>query len=568
MTKAKEVSVAKTLWNQRIPMRDGMHIAVDMLLPEGIGPFPTVLSKTPYGRGNSLKPGAWIRLVEQGFALVVADIRGRNDSEGEWIPWAKDSEDSYDLIQWLTEQPWCNGKVGMVGGSYVGKVQWWATHNRHPALSCIAPLCIGGSSQVIPYGGTGIPAQYWLWWMNLVNGKTPQYRGAPSWEDGMPHLPLKTLDHRLGLESTAWQRYVRGQIEYTSAAATLTDEDYARIDIPVLIGVGWWDDQFTMQAWEKLQQAKSAAECRLLIGAWDHAGNTAPRPMLGGEDVSASVMDTVAYIERFLARHLKGETDALAEAPRCRIFRTGANRWDAYDRWPHVGAEATPFYLDSDGDARSLRGNGRLSRTRSEISGHDTYTYDPHCPGRDMSNLSMFAFSDPILDHRYLHRRRDILVYDTEPLTTRLLLSGRIRLQAFVSSDRPDTDLYLGICDVHPDGRAISLSAKGQSANGSALRLRYRNGPEPALLTPHQVVEVVVNGVWLHHQFNAGHRIRITIHSGAFPVMSRNAGSGGHWAEDEVLYPQTNTVYHGPDYPSQVILPVVKGEPCRKREVA
>src|SRR5262249_55235824 len=152
---------------------------------------------------------------------------------------------------------------------------------------------------------------------------------------------------------------------------TLLPEDYQKIDIPVLVGVGWWDDQSTMLAWEALQQAQSAQDCRLLIGAWDHAGNIGPRPVLGGIDVSASVMDTVAYIEQFLALHLKGERNALATAPRCRVFLTGENRWDERAGWPHPHAVETPWHLTSAGDARSLRGNGCLVRGVDSVGGSD-----------------------------------------------------------------------------------------------------------------------------------------------------------------------------------------------------
>lgn len=553
------MSVARTLWNQHVKVHDGTEIALDVMLPPGGGPFPTVILRTPYVRGSYLKsPRSWMRLLDHGYAFVVVDIRGRNDSGGDWRLWIKDPEDGHDVIEWVAGQSWCSGKIGMVGGSYDGVTQWWTAAGRPPHLSCIVPLCTGHTRQTLSNFNTGIPVQYWLWLMNSVSGKTMQYSGAPSWEDGMMHLPLKTLDERLGLSRSAWQQYVADEIDPSSPDSTLSNEDYANIDIPVLIGVGWWDDQETIVAWKALQQAKSVADCRLLIGAWDHVGNIAPRPVLGGLDVSASVMDTIGYMEKFLALHLKGEQNDIAEAPRCHIFRTGEQCWDDLDQWPHPQAVDIPMYLASGGDARSLRGNGWLSADSVVTSGSDTYIYDPNNPGRDMSNMAVFAWSDPPLDCRYLQRRQDILVYDSEPFAVSLMLSGRIRLRAHISSDRPDTDLYVGISDVHPDGRAIGLFATNEP--GCGLRLRYRNGPVAELLKPGEIYEVEVNGPWVHHVFKAGHRLRVTVNSNNFTLMARNAGSGKHWAEDDVLYPQTNTLYHSPDKPSQVILPVVPAE--------
>jgi len=546
---------ARTLWNQRIKVYDGAEMAADVLLPAGPGPFPTVVLRTPYGRGRYLNnPRGWIRMVDYGYAFVVVDVRGRNDSGGDWIPCVKDSTDAYGVIEWAARQAWSTGNVGMVGGSYDGLTQWWTVIGRPPHLRCIAPQCVGSFRGRLPYGN-GIPLQYWLWWMNLVSGKTMQFSGAPSWEAFITHLPLRTLDERFGLSRSAWQAYVNGDIEFFSDAATLASADYAQIDIPVLIGVGWWDDQETMLAWQALQSAKSAADCRLLIGAWDHAGNTAPRPVLGGLEVWASVMDTIDYTEQFLALHLKGERKAIADAPRCRVFLTGENRWEALDRWPHPQAMMMPWFLASEGDARGLNGNGRLVRELGSTSDADSFVFDPNEPSRDMSSLAMFAWADPPLDYRYLQRRKDTLVYTSAVLSDPLMVSGRFQLEVYICSNRSDTDLYLGLSDVHPDGRAIGLAPTNEPLSG--LRLRYRDGSNPKPMIPGAIYKVSIEGSWVHHVFKAGHRLRLMLHSGSFPFTVRNAGTGAHWAEGTVLHPQTNTVYHSNEYRSRILLPVV-----------
>jgi putative CocE/NonD family hydrolase len=273
------------------------------------------------------------------------------------------------------------------------------------------------------------------------------------------------------------------------------------------------------------------------------------------------MMDTLGYIEEFLALHLKGERTAIAEKPRCKVFLTGEDRWDELDEWPHPHAQETQLYLTSGGDARSLRGNGRLTWNRSDASGSDTFVYDPNEPGRDMSSLAVFAWADPPLDHRYLQRRADCLVYTSDVLSAPLMVSGRYRLCAFLSCDRLDTDLYVSISDVHPDGRVLGLAPTNMLS--SCLRVRYRNGPTPEFMHPGEVYQVVVEGSWLHHVFKAGHSVRITLSSGNFPLMSRNAGSGGHWADDEILYPQTNTIHHSPEQPAHIVLPIVFGGPER-----
>lgn len=536
-------------------MRDGVELAADVFLPAGTGPFPTVVLRTPYVRSRSINnPRAWVRLVDYGYALVTVDLRGRNDSDGKWRPWTRDDGDGHDVIEWAASQSWSSGNVGMVGGSYDGRTQWWTAASRPKHLKCIVPLCIGVAPRELPFG-TGIPLQYWLWWMNLVLGKTQQFSGAPAWETSMNHLPLADLDRAFGLSRSTWKQFVAGEVESVSSGATLSAAEFEKIDIPVLIGVGWWDDQGAMLVWQQLQRAYSASQCRLLIGAWDHAGNLVPRPILGGLDVSASVMDTLAYIEQFLAWHLKGERTPIATAPRCRVFLTGENRWEELDHWPHPNGIETPMYLDSDGDARGLKGSGRLLNAVPTERCSDSFVYDPNNPGRDMSNLAVFAWSDPPLDQRYLQRRGDTLNYTSPVLAEPVKASGRFCLRAFVSSDRPDTDLYVSLSDVHPDGRAVGLAATNEPS--ACLRLRYRDGKEAKRLEPGRIYEVTVQGSWIHHVFAAGHRIRLTVSSGNFPLMARNAGTGKHWAEDEVLHAQTNTVHHSHLHPSHLLLPIV-----------
>lgn len=549
--------VVRTLWNQRVKAPDGVELAVDVLLPAGEGAFPVVVVRTPYGRMGPTPTARGTWLVERGYGVALVDVRGRGDSGGIWRPFVRDLDDAYAVIEWIAAQTWSNGRVGMLGGSYGGLTQWWTVAARPPHLCCIVPQCVGCVRQSeVPHQGTGIPIQYWLWWMTLVTGRTTQNPGALSWEDQMPSLPLRNLDARLGIESSAWRSYIAGTMDYLSSDYVLTNQQVAAIDIPVLMTVGWWDDQETMFTWRALQNAKSAEKCRLLIGAWDHVGNVSPRPVLGGLDVSASAIDMSAYMERFLALHLKGETNDLERAPRCHVFQTGSNQWEDMDEWPHPRAMEVPFYLASDGDARSLRGDGHLSREPSRAGASaDQFTFDPNHPARDMTNMAMFASSDPPLDIRYLLRRKDVLVYDTETLSAPLSISGRIRYVLFVSSDRVDTDLFTCICDVHPDGRSVLLGGD------CSLRLSYRKGPEPRLLDPEEVVEVHLAGQWLHHVVLRNHRLRVAISSGSFPLCARNAGTGEFWADATVLLPQTNRVHHSESRCSRVLVPVVSEDP-------
>lgn len=550
------MEIGRSLWQRRIALRDGTELAADVLLP-GSGEYPSVVLFTPYGRSRSLgNPNGWIQLVGRGYGLVTVDIRGRGDSDGDWTPWIKRPDDAHDVIEWVAAQPWSTGKVGMVGASYEARTQWWAAVGRPAHLACITPLAVSGAQRDRPFG-TGIPIQYFLWWMTMVLGRTTQYPGAVAWEGGMAHLPIRELDARLGLTSSYWQRYLDGEIDYAGDRATLTPDDFASIEVPVLIGVGWWDDQETFRTWLAVQSSRRASECRLLVGAWDHGGNLAPRPSLGGFDFEESAINTFDHIEKFLRLHLKGEDAAIAREPRCRIFCTGENRWHELDHWPDPRGVETPYYLTSESGACGLGGDGYLATDPNGPSGADTFRFDPEQPSRDMSNLSLFAFADPPLDRRYLQRRRDVLVYTSDILPEDLLVSGRYRLCLFVSSDCVDTDFFADLSDVHPDGRAMGLAATNEP--GASLRLRYRNGRIAEDVIAGQVYEIEIEGTWLHHVFRQGHRIRIAISSGDFPFYARNLGSADDAGFAREPHRQTNSVHHSLEMPSRLILPVVPG---------
>lgn len=552
------MAVGRTLWNQRIQMRDGVCLAADVMLPLGDGPFPTVVTRTPYLR----KPGAWMQpLVDAGYAYVVVDMRGRGDSDGEFRPLVRDDEDGYDSIEWIAAQEWSTGRVGMVGVSYEGMTQWWTAATHPPHLRCIAPMAIGVARSGPRRGfDTGVPHIYWGWWLHGVSGRTQQHPGAPSWEAAIDHLPLRTLHERVGAATRWWPAFANDDIDYLSEDCALTDEDWAELDIPVLIGVGWWDDQTTLTSWRRVRESPGGENARLLVGAWDHGGNKAPKPMLGGLDVSASAIDTVAHVERFLARHLKDEDAPDAEIGRCRVYRTGADRWEDLGDWPSAPTTPSSFYLTSDGDARTLHGDGRLAVAASE-PGADRYRFDPADPGRDFTNLDLFAWSDPPLDQRTMLRRSDILVYRGTELGADLDVSGEAVFEGFVSLDAPDADIRVILMDEHPDGRRILLG--GELGVPGLVRLSLRNGAVPELLAPDDIAKVRVPLTSLHHRFHAGHRLCIALTSSAFPAFARNLNTGRPWADDVDGRPAEVTVHHGLRHPSRLILPVETTEAAR-----
>jgi putative CocE/NonD family hydrolase len=541
------VAIGSTLWNRRVRMRDGVEIAADVVLPEGDGPWPAVVLRTPYMRGRA--PRLWDRLVDHGYAYVTVDVRGRGDSDGEFTLYVNDADDGYDMIEWVAAQAWCSGRVGMVGTSYEGYTQWWTAKSRPPHLACIAPF----AANVADLGprrscDTGVPYQYRIWPCHLMTGKTMQHPGSPSWHANWDHLPLRDWAEQLGTARKWWSKYVAGEIDHLGQGFAFAEEDWEQFEVPTLIGVGWWDTQDAMAGWMAVKRSPAGRNSRLLIGAWDHNGNEWPRPVLGGLDVSESAIDTIGYVERFLALHLKDDREALKELSRCRVFRTGAMRWEELEDWPSPEAAPVSWYLGEDASLRPEPG---------AVGGASEYVYDPSDPVRDFSDLESMGWSDPPLDSRYLLRRDDVLVFTSAELETSVSVSGQAMFDGFVSVDVPDTDISISLYDVYPDGRFILLSGWVQPP--TMLRLSLRNGVDPEPLVPGEPVRIQIPAVWLHHTFLPGHRIAVAVTSSWFPIFARNLNTGESWPD--AVHPRVArvSVHYGPEHPSRFVLPVESG---------
>jgi putative CocE/NonD family hydrolase len=264
------------------------------------------------------------------------------------------------------------------------------------------------------------------------------------------------------------------------------------------------------------------------------------------------MIDIFREVEQFLALHLKPEA-APPRPPRVRAFDAGRMEWDNLADWPAAGAQPYDLYLRGGSDAGSANGDGRLS-TEAPPAGEpaDTVRYDPAQPEKSMYNLDLFAWSDPPLDHRYVHRRQGTLVYTSDPLETPLQVSGEAVLEVFASSDRRDTDLIVEISDVYPDGRAIAFNTGGR-------RMRYHDDGREELLEPGVVRRARIPICSLHHTFQPGHAVRLAITSSGFPFTARNLNTGEYWADEAEPLVAQNSVHHEAASPSRLVLPVVAG---------
>jgi uncharacterized protein len=538
-----------------VPMRDGVRLAADVWRPAPPGRYPVLLVRTPYLK-TGLHLAEWGRwFAQRGYAFVVQDTRGRGDSEGQFEFFAGDGPDGYDSIEWLAGQPWANGKVGTLGLSYLGTVQWLAAREHPPHLVCMAPTAPGGRwFDEIPYLGGAFAYAWALNWVNGVSGRISQGPNLDGldWKRVLAHRPILTADSVLGRVMPIYRAWLEHptegpfwhRIEYTPA-------DFASIDIPTLTTTGWFDaDQpGSMFYWRGLvANAPHPDRHFLMIGPWTHE-----QTFLGGSvrvgDTrlpATSIVDNKAIHLAFFDWCLKGASPTF-DFPRARVFITGADEWRDFTTDPSTATTPRRLYLTSDGRANSLIGDGRLAWSPPAATPPDRYTYDPHNPvPGDMAVVGV--------DRRAIQRRDDVLVYTGDPLTEPLDVLGDVTLDLVAATDALDTDFTAVLSDVAPDGQALQLGARI-----SIRRARYRNGYQrEELLTPGRAETFHLELYDIGHRFQPGHRIRLEISSSAAPYYNPNQNTGLPIATDTTWKVAHQTIYHDRARTSALTLPVLR----------
>ncbi|MBY8826401.1 CocE/NonD family hydrolase [Sphingomonas colocasiae] len=554
----------RQLFDLRTPMRDGVELSSDVWLPEADGRYPVILIRTPYVKTDPMSAQAVVLgryFAEHGYAVVVQDVRGRGDSDGKFDFYFQEAADGHDSVEQLAAQPWSNGRVCMMGVSYLGAVQWLAAKERPPHLACIAPTSPSGSYQdELPRTGGAFMMMWALMWLNETSGHVSQggNMGAADLARVFSHRPLLTMDEAFGRRMPLFRKFVEHDLldDYWKRIQ-LGPDDFAGIDIPVLATTGWFDgdQEGTLHYWRGMEaRAGSAKHQYLTIGPWNHMQSyTGGAEKIGELALSRdSIIDNKAVHLAFFDRYLK-QTTSHFDRPHVRLFVSGRNVWRDFDTFPLREATETRLYLSSGGAANSAAGNGALGWAKPARAGRDTYLYDPKNPVPLNLNAELFAG-----DRKQAQSRPDVLVYTSPPLEKVVEVIGPVAMELFAASDAKDTDFTAAISDVGPDGKAILLGSKPVGI----IRARYRHGPmaQPSLLTPGKAERYRINLGAIGHAFLPGHRIRVEISSSAFPMFNPNQNTGNPIATDTEWKNANQTIFHGGARASALILPVYAGK--------
>ena len=547
-----------------VPTRDGEQLATDVYLPTGTKEtrFPTVLVRTPYGKGKD--KDQYYRFLQRGYAVVVQDTRGREDSTGEWMPEYYEIEDGDDTLNWIAAQPFSDGQVSMTGGSYLGYVQWAAAASGNPHLKAmLSSVCAGSAFIDIPRRGGCFNSGMLAWAFMMTERRLrADLVAQDNWDEILDIRPLNQIPKQaLGHEVPFLEKW----LEHTDMDAFWERGNWSKRykggQVPALIMSGWFDDNGMgttealdlVQSWEK-------GTWKAVLGPWKHSGNAQYdlHALRLGDNALRYDMDILCM--KWLEHFLKGVDNGIEKTPAVEYYTIGENQWKTAESWPVETSERKMFYLDggdiglgqesgANGTGEAC-GSGVLSDTLPKTSGAEDYVYDPDHPSVHIIDMSENELEVPE-DYTDEEKRADMLSFSTPVLTEPLTVTGDMLAELYVSCDCPDTDFVVRVCDVDENGRSVKL------ADG-VIGAKYRNGfDHPEYMEPGEIYKITIRTTKLSNTFLPGHRMRVTITSSAknfiFPNSNTKDGFNSKTRQKAHV-----TIYRGGEHASGIWMPVEK----------
>jgi len=555
---------------QKVPMSDGIQLATDIWLPEGPGPFPVLISRVPYHRVKLLGDDTelWVDNFPEiytrwGYVYVVQDTRGKFDSDGEFYPLRYEANDGKDTLNWVAEQKWCNGNIGMVGKSYLGMVQIPAAISGHEALKCIVPRAAANNlfRDWIRYDGCFALANALEWSLLHATCRTQAPVKHFSMEELYGKVSLEDVFDRVGYYSQFLQDCVDHDTYDDYWASFDQTKMYELIKIPAL-HVGGWYDHLSRGQFESYKgiRNKGATELarrnqHLLVTPGDHitvdASDGVYRRHGDWDFGPATNFSVLKYERRFLDFWLKGEDKGFSKESPVKIFLMGENRWMNLSNWPPPEGKVQNWFLRSDGNANGITGNGLLSLERPQIEQPDKYCFDPKNPVPTLGGPIYWnlPFGGPV-DQRMILDRKDVLFYCSEELDKKLAIVGEVTLDLWFTCDSFDTDFVAKFCVIKPNGSIMPLTL-------GSIRCRFResySNPKPLEKgVPTQVQLQMGNTAYV---FPKRSKIALIVTSSSFPRILPNPNTmAPTWKERSPKVAKIE-ILHSENYLSCLNLPV------------
>ncbi len=584
-----------------VAMRDGVKLATDVYFPaiDGVkqeGRFPVILTRTPYNKSGSKKQGDYF--ARRGYVFVAQDCRGRYGSEGVWHWMTDDGVDGVDCAGWIGRQGWSDGKIGMVGTSYVGGTQHAMALAGAKELSTVIPVDAVANCGVQSMRNAGaFELRFWNWIMlNAAKGSQAGKNEATAamlqeMADNRFHylanLPLRkgTTPLQFAPEYEEWLigAMKNGKNDVYWEQNHILQQATSYKDIPVYLVGGWYDSwagnttaNFTVLS----KQLKS--DVYLIMGPWIHGaqGKSAHGQVDFG--VEAAIADEWAWRLEWYDHWLKGKANRVGrEAPfasKVRVFVMGTGdghktetgllfhggAWRDEAEWPLARQQVTAYFL--------REGGGLVEQKPEADGGATTFTFDPANPvptiGGNISSgndiMLQGAWDQRGGEHVWnwkspipLSARNDVVVFQTAPLEADVEVTGEIELQLWASSSAVDTDFTAKLVDVYPGSDAWPGGFDLKITEG-IVRARFRDSlKEEKLMEPGKPYRFTVRLYPTSNVFKKGHRIRLEMSSSNFPRFDVNPNTGEPLNEHRRMVKADNTILHDAAHPSAILLPVI-----------
>lgn len=537
----------EVVWLSHAPLRDRARLAYRLYRPEGAGALPVLLTMTPYGIDHNHATA--MALAQGGYAVAVADCRGRGESEGVFDPSFCDAADGFDLVEWLAAQPFCDGRVAMWGGSYQGENQWATAAARPPHLAAIVPAAATHMPADTAWRGPQ-RMPYALLWLLLVSGRCTDFNlfgESDLWEAAFRRhfdsgAAFRDLPRSLGMGSHWFDLHLDHPADDPFwQRLAIAPETWAALDLPVLTITGLYDNAQTgalsyLRQHEAHGSPAAIARHFAVIGPWDHGGTRTGSALASGVDFGPEgAMDILALTLGFFD-WVFGRRDRPADlSTRVTWFET------ANGTWHH--AESLAAITDARMRIPIAEMEGGALPARSWLS-------DPHRPQDDPARAPFpeaLTETLPPVGLAWMTAARD----------APLRLAGRPCVTLWLSTDLPDADLELILAEVAADGSVLILGEDRQ-------RLRYRLGEDQQVFDHALPVPVRFSGfAFTARRLAAGSRLRLTLRTLSSLHFQRNFQAGGP-VDDEAAADTasgTITVDHDAHFSSMLDLPLASEPP-------
>ena len=528
-----------------VAMQDGTRLFTTIQLPDGEGPFPAILVRSPYAQVSLiLRDTLCGRFVRYGYACVFQDTRGQGGSEGGWNPGGNtEIEDGRDTLHWLAEQSFQDGNIAMVGSSYLASVQFAALAGGVPdELKTIVPAMYTTDNRGVMYQDGMFRHETYTAWASMMRGSGVSLTSAgDEYQQAIRFRPHVEVDQAVfGLPMPWYRQMISAEsprADYWHRPDTVAVREVLETTRVPMLMIGGWYDVFFGPQFEDWQRLASQPDSRYIIGPYTHSGTTGDLPTPNSEGGRFQWKQMLPWLEH----HLKGEPLTLPTG--LSIYVMGEGEWQERERWPAATTKKT-LHLSNLPEAKACDG-GALAELPGP--GEARFHYDPDDPVPTRGGAGMLAYNLPgyggappaNVEQSGLCERDDVLSFATEVLSESLLIEGAIEVTLDVSSSAPDTAFTAKLIEAFPDGQSFNIRDSITSLafrNGADERQAYQRGDR---------VEINLEFWPIAWRVQRGSRLRLDVSSSDFPKFHAHTNRAGNWADQTAADVAEQVVYGG-----------------------